>query len=252
MNNLKLYKNKVYLPALLLLFLVATPFYSAKAQMFSVRSAEQNYSLPNVGVYLGVEPAQFRYKPKGSGINTYTRYDFKGPIYRVQLELPNINIHFGTGWNLGPQNLMNYLTLGANIGGSIRFFHSRVISILLPLRLTTDYTQIQTKKALSPNSEFQESIGTIGGGPMIDLRLARRVRFSTNVLLNYGFSVRSMGTTAGSVYNLISRSRIYFDDLFNDMGLSLGFDYNFRDYNASGVRYDYALRGYSILLGVTF
>ena len=76
--------------------------------------------------------------------------------------------------------------------------------------------------------------------------------FTSNVLLNYGFSVRTMGTSSGSIYELANVNRLYFDNVFNTVGLSLGFDYNFKRYNMSGIADDYAFRGYSILLGLTF
>lgn len=236
---------------ILLICLVLLPFVSANAQMFSVRSAKTIESVPSIGVYLGYQPADFYYKPSGSGTNNTTRFDFKDPIYRLQLELSGIDIYIGNGWNLGPDNGLNFFNIGAHIQGYLRAYQTPHFTLQFPVRLQTDYIQVQSKRTANA-SDMQESSGTIGTGPMISLRLGNMVRFTSNMLLNYGFSVQSMGTTSGTIYELTNSNRLYFDNVYNNIGLSLGFDYNFKRYNMSGISYDYAFKGYSILFGITF
>lgn len=251
MNRLKKYFCDNLKFILLIVFLFLFPFFSAKAQMFSVRSPDNNKSIPSVNIYLGYQPAKFYFKPNGSGTNPLVKYGFTGPIYRLQLELSSIDLYIANGWNLGNSNSLNYFNIGAHVQGYLRVLHTTHFMLQFPVRLQTDYIQVQSKQTTNIEN-MQESAGTIGIGPMILLRLGDLARFSSSMMLNYGFSVRSMGTSSGTLYDLVNSNRLYFDNLFNNIGLSLGFDYNFRRYNMSGIQYDYALRGYSFLIGVTF
>lgn len=251
MNRLKKYFCCDFKVALLLIPFFLFPFYTAKAQMFSVRSQGHYRSTPSVNIYLGYQPAKFYYKPSGSGTKGLVDYGFTGPIYRLQLELSSIDLYVANGWSLGSKKSLNYFNIGAHIQGYLRAIHTPIFSLQFPVRLQTDYIQVQSKQSTS-NDNMQESAGTIGVGPMITLRLGNLARFSSNVLLNYGFSVRSMGTSSGTLYDLINSNRFYFDNLFSNVGLSVGFDYDFRRYNMSGIQYDYAFRGYSFLIGVSF
>ncbi len=219
--------------------------------MFSVRSSNSVKPLPSIGVYLGYQPANFYYKPNGSGTGPVTRFDFNDPIYRLQLELSGIDIYLAMAGISDQIKHLNYFNIGAHIQGYLRALRTPHFTLQFPVRLQTDYIQVQSKRAVN-SSNMQESSGTIGTGPMISLRLGNMVRFTSNALLNYGFSVRTMGTSSGTIYELANVNRFYFDNVFNNIGLSLGFDYNFKRYNMSGISNDYAFRGYSILLGLTF
>lgn len=228
-------------------------YKSAEAQMFSVKSANKISQPPSTAFFVGFEPAKFIYKPSTSGeINPYTKYGFSDPLYEARLELPGIDIYAGSGWNLGNGSYLNFFNIGAQIQRVYTLIHTKHFGFGGPIRVQTDYLQVVNQKAQSNADDFQQSSGTIGTGPAIMVRIGKKIRFITMNTINYGFSVRSLGATSGSLYVIRSQNRLYFDDVFNDIGLSVGYDYDYSRYNLTGVRYDYALKGNSFVIGVTF
>jgi len=225
---------------------------AANAQMFSVKSEPSVSRPPSTGAYFGLEPAKFMYKPSSNDNNPYTRYTFSDPLYQLRLELPGIDIYLSSGWNLGNSNYLNFFNIGAQIQRVYPFFKSRHFIVGAPIRIQTDYLQVNSQRANNNADDFQQSSGTLGSGPAVLVRLGKGIRFTTVATINYGFSVRSLGATSGSLYIINSQNRLYFDHLINDVGLSIGYDYDFSRYNLTGVRYDYALRGNSIVIGITF
>jgi hypothetical protein len=252
-RKMKLKKYYASILSLLIIGILLGSHGNAAAQMFSVESGTRSYRPPTVGGYIGIEPAHFKYKPSSDVVNNNNiGYSFNDPLYRVRLELQNIDIYFGAGWNLGSQNLLNYYEIGAQLQNVYALFRSRHFIFGVPIRIETNYTQVQSQKSQIGSDTFEQSSGTVGSGPAVMLRAKKDIRLTSTLTVNYGFSVRSLGTSSGSLYALINQNRLYFDHVFNQVGLSLGYDYEFSRYDLTGVRYDYALKGSTIVIGVTF
>jgi len=251
-RKMKLNKHYASILSLLIIGIVLGLHGNADAQMFSVKSEPRTYRPPTIGGYIGIEPAHFKYKPSSDALNNNIGYSFNDPLYRIRLELQNIDIYFGAGWNLGPQNLLNYYEIGAQLQNVYALFRSRHFVFGVPVRIETNYTQVQSQKSQIGSDTFQQSSGTVGSGPAVMLRAKSDIRLTSILTVNYGFSVRSLGTSSGSLYALINQNRLYFDHVFNQVGLSLGYDYEFSRYDLTGVRYDYAMKGSTIVIGITF
>lgn len=244
----------VKLIGLSLLLLLTTGIISVlKAQMFSIRSAEPQYSPPGINLYAYIQPTHFYYKPAGSGVTPNIRYDFNNPVYGIAFESGYFTLHLGAGWNLGSGGYINYLAFGGTIHTVLPLVFRRNVNFGIPVALGVENTRIQNKQLATENTTFSQNSGTIGTGLSLGLLdIDKKIRFKTNFIANYGFSARAFGANSGTLFSLTSDTRIYFDHAFGKVGFDIGYSYRYDRYNLPGVTYDYVMNGNRLLLGVSF
>lgn len=219
-----------------------------KAQMFSVGDDPVMRNVPRTAFYLGLEPAGFSYRgPAGGG-----EYEFDGPLLRLRLESPGLNLFLATGGRLTGLDDITYFDAGIKVNYGLNIVRSEKLLVNLPVQLTTNLTSAVNRNVVGLNTQFQQGALVAGAGAALHWRPAPRVRFEANFIPSYGFSFATGNTFGGSLGVVEGQARMYLDRLFGEMGLSFGYDYSFKRYNIEEDAFDYDLSSHGILVGITF
>ncbi len=246
------------IPILLFVFMfVSVPVEKAQAQMFSVEKDDpvtNRSMIPNNGVYIGLEPAEFIYKGSmdNNTFNNAGAYEFDGSLIRVRFETIGFEAFLGVGGQLTGIDDVGYFDVGAKAVRGIRIVREKGFGLLLPLQLKTSMNSVTSSQALSGSQQFRQGTFEFGGGMQVRVRLGDKFRFSAEAIPNYGFSFASGGIFGGQIYDLETKSRFYIDRVFGDIGITAGWDYNFKRFDVEENEFDYNLRAFSFLLGITF
>jgi hypothetical protein len=225
---------------------------AGRAQMFSVRSLPQQYTVPSSNIFFGVLPTRFHFKPSNTNAVTDPgEFNFTDPVYQLGLDLAGLELSGKAGWNLGAARNLNFYELGMAFKARYPVLQSKPLLLSLPLVFHVRWTRVENKNAPS-NTDFRQNTGTIGSGLNMEVRLPDQVRLLLEGTLHYGFSVRALGQSSGSAWSGEVRSRLFFDRLIEQLGLSLGVDYRYTRFNNGETRYDYGMKNLSFLVGVTF
>lgn len=223
------------------------------AQMFSVKSLPHRDTPPMVSAYLSFIPTNFHYKPSGSGQNPQPNaFNFNDPLYRLGIDLAGLEVMGTAGWNLGPQNNLNYFGLDVAFNSKYPVLRTRPFVLSVPLAIKIGYTRVNDKRSNNITNDFRQNNATVGSGLDADFSLPHQIRISLEGTANYGFSTRSLGQSSGSAWIIESRDRIYFDHVLGQIGFVAGIDYRFTRFNSSGVEFDYGERNTGFILGITF
>lgn len=235
--------------SILLVFGITTQL---RAQMFSVGDQGPRFNTPQAEVYLGLEPLTTEYvgppQPEGGA------FAFEGPIIRLGYNSASFDLFMGTGGEITGINEHSYFDVGGNIDFGITIVRSKSITVQLPFRIASRYTNITGEQAfgISSLNRFQFGSLTGGAGARFVARPKNDIRIELAAVPSYGFSFASGGFFGGSLGSVAAMGRLYFDRLFDNIGLSLGYDYDLRNYDIDDDVYDYKMTGHSIELGITF
>ncbi len=225
-----------------------TPIMSF-AQMFSVESDRGQNILPTSTVFLGLEPVDFFYrgsdKPEGT-------LSFNEPIYRLRAELPGLNVSFGYNNRVGDSDSLSYFNVSVGIHGRYGLLSRRSFTLGIPIQLRTDFTQTALRFNDPIRDDFQQSSALLGAGLNTMFTINNQIRIDISGMPQYGFSVTSFGGTGGSMWVFEGRARLYFDNLFDNLGLAIGYDWRSTRYNLQDDRFDYQIDAHSFLIGVSF
>lgn len=223
----------------------------ASAQMFSVQEDNRTFQLPSSSLYIGMEWADFVYTGR-EGEFGQRDYEFSGPLIRVELETPNINLYMGTGGNM--TGLENTTYFQAGIKGRYRFIliDEESFTLRVPIQLRSDITTVTNTALLNINSQFQQGTLLFGIGLHLEVRPTDAFRIEFSGIPQTGISFSSGGTFGGNMRALELGSHVFFDNAFGSIGLTGGYSYKFRGYDIDGSRYDYDLLGHTAKIGITF
>lgn len=227
----------------------------AQAQMFSVGGSNgPRFDIPQTELYLGVQPLNVNYEGDASPGNGGGVFEFKGSVIRLGYNSSSFDLFMGTGGKVTGIDGASYFDVGGNIDFGINILRSQKLTLELPLRLASRFTNITNDQALGRNilGRFRFGALTAGAGVRLVSRPATNVRIKVGAIPSYGFSFASGGFFGGSLGSMSAMGRLYFDRLFNNIGLSLGYDYNLRNYDIDDDIYDYKITGHSIEIGITF
>lgn len=234
---------------------LAFPRQSA-AQMFSVGSDEPRYNRPQYELYLGLEPMTVDYR--GGALQNSIQegvFAFSGPVIRLGYNSGGLDLYLGSGGDITGIEEAAYFDFGGNIDFNfIRIVRSELISVTLPVQLSFRYVNITNNRAFRTLTLNRFRMGNIsaGLGPSVRARPAKNFRIQADVFPNYGFAFSDGGFFGGSLGAITAQGRLFFDNLFGNAGLSLGYHYDFRNYNVDDNAYDYKITGHSIEIGITF
>lgn len=224
------------------------------AQMFSVGERGPRFDTPQTEVYMGVEPMDVTYhggevEDGGAGV-----FEFKGSVIRLGYAGPGIDLFMGVGGSVTGIDEASYFDAGGNIEFGLTIYRNEYITLQLPLRVTSRYTNLTNEQALQFPRLNRFRFGSLiaGAGAQVMARPARNFRFKAGAVPSYGFAFASDGFFGGSLGSMAANGRLYFDRLFGDVGLSVGYTYDLRNYDIDEDRYDYRLNGHSFEVGITF
>lgn len=223
----------------------------AKAQMFSVEEAEKSLRPSTRSLTAGPAFLTMRFRQEeGSRAGLY---DFSDVVYQMRLQLPGVEVYGGYRNGAGEADSLSYLNLGANIAGALPLAGSKRAALNLPLWLSTDYTRVSEIGGQQPESDqFRESSASIGLGAGAFLRPLENIRIRAEFVPQIGFTVSSFARDSGQLSTLNGRIRMHVDNVINQLGISLTYNYRWRRYAGSDDRFSYDTEGHHLGLGISF
>lgn len=248
----KVLKNFISLGISLLLIGVANP---ASAQMFSVGDSGPRYNQPMSEIFVGVELIDMIYKgaPESEVGPEAGAFEFNGPILRFGYNTPGMDLFLGTGGEITGLDDAAYFDVGADIDFGLNLYRSEKLTLQIPFRIASRYTNItNSQRVISTVNRFQFGSLGAGAGAKILARPKKNIRIEAGAVPSYGFAFATGGFFGGSIGTVNIGSKLYFDRLIGDRGLSLGYNYDYRSYDIDEDVYDYAIAGHTIELGITF
>lgn len=225
-----------------------------KAQMFSVGSRGPRYNTPQTELYFGVEPMDVAYR--GGNVN-YLRqpgaFEFTGSVLRLGYNSGGLNLFLGTGGKITGIKDVSYFDIGGNIDVGLMLKRSKALLIQIPIRISSRYTNMSNDKVITSRySRFKFGDLTGGAGLRLLARPSDNIRIEVLGIPSYGAAFASGGFFGGSVGSIAAEGHLYFDHLFGNIGISLGYKYDYRNYDVDENVYDYRMAGNNIEVGVTF
>ena len=221
-----------------------------QAQMFSVGETGVNYNRPMSELFVGVGSMDADFKGgSGSGAFEYT-----GPVLSVGYNTSGINLYLSTGGKITGVEDRSYFHTGGNFDFGLSLYQSSKINVKIPIRIASQYTNITNNRALLFPTVNRFQFGMIAAGAGINgvWRPVKNIRIEVGAVPTYGFSFATGGSLGGSIGTVNAHGKLYFDRLFNDKGLSIGYKYDLRSYDIEDDVYDYDLKGHSVEIGITF
>jgi len=254
--NLKNINCKTVISLLALLMLGLTLAPHSHAQMFSVGEPRARFNIPQTEFYVGIEPMDVSYQG-GDDITAAEgarAFNFKGSILRLGYESRGLDLFLGSGGSITGIDEASYFDVGGNIDLGLQLYRSKAFNIAIPIRIASRYTNMTSDRNFQVPSVNRFRFGslTVGAGARVRGRLQDNFRFETGAVPSYGFAFASGGFFGGSLGSVAAFGRLYFDRLFGNSGLSIGYKYDLRNYNVDENVYDYKILGHSIELGITF
>lgn len=245
----KMNKAVIFFIGLLLTCLSADQLY---AQMFSVGERGPRFDIPQTEFYLGLEPMEVTYH--GVDVQEAGVFEFEGSVIRLGYAGSGVDFFMGVGGSITGIDEASYFDAGGNIDFGLTIYRNEHITLKLPLRVASRYTNITNEQALQfPRlNRFRFGSLTAGAGAQVLARPVRNIRLKAGAVPNYGFAFASDGFFGGSLGAVAAHGRLYFDRLFEDVGLSFGYNYDLRNYDIDEDRYDYRINGHSLEVGITF
>lgn len=225
-----------------------------QAQMFSVGNPGSRFNVPQTEFYLGLEPMDVTYEGDNIQRAEAGAFEFTGSVLRLGYESPALDIFMGTGGSITGIEEASYFDAGGNIDFGLGLYRSRSFSLEIPLRIASRYTNITSNEGFQFTrfNRFRFGSLTAGAGIHVRARPLDDLRFRAGAVPGYGFAFASDGFFGGSLGSVVAHSRLYFDRLIEDVGLSVGYKYDLRNYDIDEDIYDYKVNGHSLELGITF
>jgi hypothetical protein len=248
-----MYKNtiKYFCITTLLVMLFAADSY---AQMFSVRSSEiqRGPTIPGNNLLFSYDITDFSFFGKMDPQAPFVRYDFNGPLYRVQYETPLFHIFAGFGGSLGAEKNIRVTTIGVGLSGMYPISQSQKFQVTIPLTLNTDYTLIRTGDTANTSDEFAQNSGYIGAGLNLHYLSGAKFRIRSSSQPQIGYTTGSLGSTGGVSWKISQQIRVYFDQLIGPAGISIGYDFRLVRFKNSEEMFNYDMMTNGFLIGITF
>ena len=235
---------------ILISLLIFSHFDTLHAQMFTVtdQTDRDRAQFFYRSLQIGWDIAEFTYTgdPEVAGQD---RFDFRDPVLRLYFENPGIDMYLGIGGGITGMDDGSYINLGGLLYNNFILSRSDSYRLLLPLLINTDLTVANTDAA---STQFRQTAFQIGSGLGSRLifsdRTSARLQFTPAI----GFSTAQGAFFGGTIYSLLGKARIHFDELFGSRGLLLGYDFRHSSYSIDVELFDYDYQGHSFSIGITF
>lgn len=236
----------------LIIFIFLLPQRGA-AQMFSMGDDSPQYVKPQSEIYAGLELMSVSYRGANSAQADRGLFAFDGSIIRLGYQSPTVTFSLGKGGPITNINEVSYFDIGGKLNFGIQLFRSKVFELQLPFQLSSRYTVMNSRNFLQTRfSRFNFGSLTGGIGTKLIVRPRENIRIHLGAVPSYGFAFASGGFFGGGLASIAGKSRLYFDGLFGNLGLTVGYNYDFRNYDIDDEVYDYRINGHIMILGITF
>lgn len=236
--------------AVILLLYLLVPV-RVQAQMFSVGEDGRQFNMPQSAMYLGLEPVSVDYYGNDTSAEA-GGFEFEGSLIRLRYETPGLNLFLATGGSVTGIENQSYFDVGGKIDYGLSLYVSESMIIQIPFELKSIYTTMTNSQFVGTTSGFRFGSLLGGLGARVMVRVQDDIRFEVSGIPSYGVTFASGGFFGGSLGILSGSGRFYLDRLFGDVGLSFGYDYNYKNYNVDEPLYNYRISAHSIQVGLTF
>ena len=226
---------------------------AVQAQMFSVEDeSNSEFFRPSSEAYIGFEPTSVTYEGAESAEDAGL-YEYDAPVLRIGYSGRTVNFFMGAGGSVTGSDDVAYFDVGGNINYQLPLYVSSQFILAVPVRISSRFTNITTEQTAITLNRFRFGSLLAGAGLKANIRTQSSIRVQLGAVPSYGFTFASGGFFGGGLGTLAVNGRLFFDQLLsNDMGLSVGYKYDFRKYNIDEERFDYRIQGHSIQVGITF
>lgn len=223
----------------------------ASAQMFSVQSQPDRITIPESGVSAGISFVDFRYRGPDGLLAANEDYSFSAPLAHVRLDLAAFSVYGIYGRGIGPRDNV-FSELGASINSGFVVLPGTSLNLIIPLSLSTEYVLVRNQRIINNTDEFRQNNFGLKSGLQMNAQLSQRSRFMVEGTGSYAFSITGYGLSSGSATGLELTNRLYFDRIFGQVGILLGFDIETRRYRLEEDRFNYRSVYQNVVLGITF
>lgn len=235
---------------IIFIFLLPQP---GTAQMFSMGDDSPQYVKPQNEAYAGLELMSVSYRGANPAQADRGIFAFNGSIARLGYQSPTVDFSVGKGGPITGINDVSYFDIVGKLSFGIPLYRSKAFELQLPFQLSSRYTVMSSKDFVQSRFNRFNFGSLIGGiGTKLIMRPAEDIRIHVLAVPSYGFAFASGGLFSGGLGSIAGKSRLYFDRLFGNLGLSVGYYYDFRNYDIDDEVYDYRMNGHIIVLGITF
>jgi hypothetical protein len=220
------------------------------AQMFSIDDPEpQRERVLGTTTILGVgwEFANFTYQ--GEGATQAERLDFSDSILRFRLDSPGLDISLAFGGGMTGMDDNSYVNIAGRLYNNFPIKRETSMLIAIPLQLTTDLKQVRQNAS---DAEFQQSSLVLGSGLTSAFRIGERFSLNLRATPNYGFSFSQGSLFGGSLFRFDGSSVLLIHNVIGRYALSVGYNFDYRNYRIEGDLNDYDFSAHSITVGFGF
>lgn len=247
MNIIKNIPLKLF-PILILLMIVSPQIIHA--QMFSIGDPEPR-DTRSIGTYtlVGVSWEIAEMEFTGENLAPQDQANFSSNVIRLHLENPGLHISAGFGGSITGMNETSYVNLNAMLFNDTAIIRSPRFILSVPIQIITDLKRAQRNDS---STDFQQSSLIFGTGISSKIRLADRVDFSARITPNYGFSFSQGALFGGNLFRTNGKTRLYFNEVIGNNSLSVGYDFDYRNYDIEGGENDYRYTSHAITVGFAF
>lgn len=221
--------------------------------MFSIKSKMNRLEIPGVAIYAGLDFTDFQYVgPRGLNPPPNAgAYAFNAPVIRLRAETNAIELYMAAGGKITGFSPQSYFDAGVNAGYALTLIDRPNFLISVPFQIGTGITTV-TNSNLFSGTQFQQGHAFFRLGGYVHVRLNREIRLLARALPGTGITFSQGGNLGGNIQSLKGEARVFWDRVFGDIGLSMGYDYNYREYDITDPLFDYKLNSHGVLVGVTF
>lgn len=221
------------------------------AQMFSVQPEHNITTIPMNSISVGASFMDFAYRGPSQIIGSPADFSFSEPLMHLSLDLEGFSAFGLYGRNLGQHNT-TYSHFGASVSNNIVVLPGSTLNILIPIRIATDYLVVRNNNLFNAGDEMKQNSFGLHGGLEIRARLGRQVRYLVGSTAGFSFSTSGFGVSGGNAVDWAFQNRFFFDRLFNNVGLTVGFDIKSRRYNLDDRQFNYRALQQAAVVGITF
>lgn len=247
MHIIKIIPLKLF--SILLMLMIICPQIS-HAQMFSVGDPEPRETR-SIGLYTftGVSWEIAEMEFRGENLAAQDQANFSSNVLRLHLENPGLHVSAGFGGRITGMNETSYVNLNAMLFNDTAIIRSPRFILSVPFQIITDLKRAQRNES---STEFQQSSLIFGTGISSRIRLADRVDFSARITPNYGFSFSQGALFGGNLFRTNGKTRLFFNEIIGNNSLTVGYDFDYRNYDIEGGENDYRYTSHAITVGIAF
>jgi len=228
-------------------------YISAYGQMFSVESRGiQDRGIPQRKAFIGISTATFNFTGNENNRNIADRFNFDAQLINLRYEINTVGMYLNFGNDLTGIDSVSYFNFGLDFFQPLTITNTEKLQLTSPVHFNGSFTTVGNRNVTEGVGQFQQSSLETGIGMILSYRFTPVLRVTAQAVPNIGFTFSAGNTFFGATYGGTSGARLYFDGLFGDTGLSLGYLFQFRRFKVDEDLFDYDLTSNSFSVGLTF